>query len=163
MEAKVLRSKVCRPVLRLEFCGLRLRPCRLIGWLLLRFVVYGSKVLRRLSSTSTRLAVRRLGPRLGHSHSETQLTYTSRSSEQRELTTGLNVGAAYVKNIWLGFLLRLAVAIHHYLSRVIILFYLHTVFTRKIVEIPQRRSPFLSRASFILLLFFLRQIFTWTW
>jgi hypothetical protein len=31
------------------------------------------------------------------------------------------VGAAYVKNIWLGFLLRLAVAIHHYLSRVILL------------------------------------------
>ena len=118
MEAKVLRSKACRPVLRLEFCGLRLRPCRLIGWLLLRFVVYGSKVLRRLSSTSTRLAVRRLG----HSHSETQLTYTSRSSEQRELTTGLNVGAAYVKNIWLGFLLRLAVAINHYLSRVVLLF-----------------------------------------
>jgi hypothetical protein len=37
-------------------------------------------------------------------HSETQLTYTSRSSEQRELTTGLDVGAAYVRNIWLGFL-----------------------------------------------------------
>ena len=29
---------------------------------------------------------------------------------------------SYVKNIWLGFLLRLAVAIHHYLSRVILLF-----------------------------------------
>ena len=55
-------------------------------------------------------------------HSETKLTYTSRSSEQRELTTGLDVGAAYVRNIWLGFLLRLAVAIHHYLSRVILLF-----------------------------------------
>ena len=45
---------------------------------------------------------------------------------QRELTTGLDVGAAYVKNIWLGFLLGLAVAIHHYihhyLSRVVLLF-----------------------------------------
>ena len=38
-------------------------------------------------------------------HSETQLTYTSRSREQREFTIGLDVGAAYVNNIWLGFLL----------------------------------------------------------
>ena len=56
-------------------------------------------------------------------HSETQLTYTSRSREQREFTIGLDVGAAYVNNIWLGFLLGLAVAIHHYLSRVILLFH----------------------------------------
>ena len=28
-------------------------------------------------------------------HLETQLTYTSRSSEQRELTTGLDVGAVH--------------------------------------------------------------------
>ena len=34
----------------------------------------------------------------------------------------LGAGAAYVNNIWLGFLLRLAVAINHYLSRVILLF-----------------------------------------
>ena len=58
-------------------------------------------------------------------HSETKLTYTSRSSEQREFTIGRDVGAAYVKIIWLGFLLfllRLAVAIHHCLSRVVLLF-----------------------------------------
>ena len=51
--------------------------------------------------------------RLEHSETETQLTYTSRSREQREFTPGLYAGAAYVKNMWLGFLLRLAVAIHH--------------------------------------------------
>jgi hypothetical protein len=58
-------------------------------------------------------------------HSETQLTSddTSRSSEQqREFTIGRDAGAAYVKIIWLGFLLSLAVAIHHYLSRVVLLF-----------------------------------------
>ena len=33
-----------------------------------------------------------------------------------------DVGAADVSNIWLGFLLSLAVAIYHYLSRVILLF-----------------------------------------
>ena len=51
-------------------------------------------------------------------HSETQLTYTSRSIEQREFTTGLYVGAAYVKNIWLGFLLILA-----YTSAFLVLYY----------------------------------------
>ena len=39
----------------------------------------------------------------GLGHSETQLTYTSRSREQREFTIGLDVGVAYVNNIWLGF------------------------------------------------------------
>ena len=51
------------------------------------------------------------------------MTCTSRSNEQREFTIGLDVGAAYVKIIWLGFLLSLAVAIHHYLSRVRIVLY----------------------------------------
>ena len=57
------------------------------------------------------------------------LTYTSRSREQRQryftisvISLDVGVGAAYVNNIWLGFLLGLAVAvdsvaIYHYLSR----------------------------------------------
>jgi hypothetical protein len=66
-------------------------------------------------------------------HSETQLTSDvhlklTSSSRERELAIaiGLDVGAAYhaayVNNMRLGFLLRLAVAIHHYLPRVILHF-----------------------------------------
>ena len=49
--------------------------------------------------------------------------YSSHSFIVSALTIGrCNVGAAYVKIIWLGFLLRLAVVIHHCLSRVVLLF-----------------------------------------
>ena len=53
-------------------------------------------------------------------HSETQLTYTSRSIEQREFTTGLYVGAAYVKIYMAGF--SFDIGVHLCLSRVILLF-----------------------------------------
>ena len=56
---------------------------------------------------------------------ETTLTSSSRERELA-IAIGLDVGAAYhaayVNNMRLGFLLRLAVAIHHYLPRVILHF-----------------------------------------